>query len=154
MELKKLQLKTEFYQDKKLSDRFEYFNKLINELQKKDVPVEIVNLINQDIEAINTFSGSGNQLLKQFRKMQSKILKILEKELKLVPKNHYRNMWLALGMSLFGIPIGVAFGTSMGNLGLLGIGIPIGMAIGIGVGTAMDKKASESGKQLDVEIKH
>ena len=69
-------------------------------------------------------------------------------------KNHYRNTWLALGMAAFGIPLGVAFGTSSGNMGLIGIGLPIGMVIGMAVGSGMDKKAVESGRQLDLEIKY
>jgi hypothetical protein len=36
---------------------------------------------------------------------------------------------MVLGMSAFGIPMGVAFGLSMGNIGLLGIGLPIGMGV-------------------------
>ena len=79
---------------------------------------------------------------------------MVEKELKLVTKNHYRNTWLAIGMTAFGIPLGIAFGGSLGNMAFIGIGMPIGMAIGIAVGTEMDKKASENGKQLDLEIKY
>jgi hypothetical protein len=71
-----------------------------------------------------------------------------------VPKNHYRNQWLALGMATFGIPFGVALGMSLGNMALLGIGLPIGLAVGIAVGSGMDKKAFEEGRQLDVEIKN
>ena len=56
-------------------------------------------------------------------------------------------------MSAFGLPIGVAFGLSLGNLGLLGIGLPIGMGIGVALGTFLDKKAKAAGKQLEVELK-
>ena len=49
--------------------------------------------------------------------------------------------------------LGVAFGLSLGNIGLLAIGLPIGMAIGTLVGSKLDKKALESGKQLDIELK-
>ncbi len=154
MEIKKLQINSEFKQEKKLTERLECFDQLINELEKKNLPPEIVDSINQDIDEINTFSGSANSLLTQLKKKQSKILKLIEKELKLVTKNHYRNMWLALGMSAFGLPIGVAFGITVGNIGLLAIGLPIGMVIGMAVGSSMDKKAKESGKQLDVEIKY
>ena len=40
-------------------------------------------------------------------------------------------------------------------MAFLGTGFPIGMGIGIGiaVGTAMDKKALHTGKQLDFEMK-
>ena len=79
---------------------------------------------------------------------------MIEKELKLVTKNHYRNTWLALGMAAFGIPLGVAFGTSLGNIAFIGIGLPNGLAVGIAVGTGMDKKVFEEGKLMDLEIKH
>ena len=154
MEFKKIEKKPNIDQDQKLMDKFDGFEKLINELEKKEVPPDIVNSINRDIDEINSFSGSGKDLLKQFRKTQSGIIKMLEKELKLVTKNHYRNMWLAVGMSAFGIPIGVIIWVIADNPGLLAIGIPIGMGIGIAVGIAMDKKANENGKQLDVEIKY
>ncbi len=87
------------------------------------------------------------------RSAELRILKLIEKEQKLVPKNTYRNRWMAIGMSVFGVPIGVAFGASLGNMAFLAIGIPIGMAIGIGLGTGMDKKALEEGRQLDIEIR-
>ena len=82
------------------------------------------------------------------------ILKLIEKELKLVPKNLYRDRWLAIGMAGFGLPFGVAFGAAFGNMAFIGIGIPIGLAIGIAIGSGMDKKALDEGKQLDVEIKY
>lgn len=88
------------------------------------------------------------------RKTQSRSIKLIEKELKIVTKNNNRNTWLAIGMSAFGIPLGVAFGTSLGNMGFIGIGLPIGMAIGIVIGTGMDKRSFEEGRQLDLEIKY
>ena len=54
------------------------------------------------------------------------------------------------GMSAFGLPLGIVFGASMGNTGLLGIGLPIGMVIGIAVGASMDTKAAKEGRQLNV----
>jgi hypothetical protein len=69
-----------------------------------------------------------------------------------VPKNHYRNVWLALGIAAFGVPLGVVFGASLGNMGYLAIGIPFGLSIGLAIGTGLDKKAADEGRQLDVEI--
>lgn len=140
-------------QHKKLNNKFNDFEKLINALKKRDIPSEIVDSINGDIDEINAFSGSHKELLRHLRKTQFNLLKLIEKELKLVTKNHYRNMWMAVGMAAFGIPFGVAFGVSLGNMAFIGIGIPIGMAIGIGVGTAMDKKATDNGNQLDLDFK-
>ncbi|MBT8320619.1 MAG: hypothetical protein KJO90_02995 [Eudoraea sp.] len=106
--------------------------------------------LNSEIEATNAVSSSDKQFSRMLRKKKHAILKTLEKELKLVPKHYYRNLWMALGMSVFGVPLGVAFGASMDNMAFLGIGIPIGMVIGIGVGTAMDEKALKEGRQLNV----
>ncbi len=78
----------------------------------------------------------------------------MEKELKIVPRNYYRTTWMVIGMAAFGIPMGAAFGASLGNMAFIGIGLPIGMAIGISVGMGMDKKALKEGRQLDLEIKH
>lgn len=154
MTLKEIDKKPEIGNDKKLMRKFSDFEKLINELKKREVPSEFVNSVNQDIEGINSFVGSNRDLLKQLGKTQSGIIKLIEKELKLVTKNYYRNLWLAVGMAAFGIPFGVVFGISLDNMAFIGIGIPIGMAIGIAIGTAMDKKASDEGRQLDLEVEY
>ena len=93
-------------------------------------------------------------MTKIVKQKQSLIIKQVEKEHKIEPKNYYRTIWMILGMSGIGIPIGVAFGLSIGNIGLLGIGLPIGMAIGLAIGASMDKKALNEGRQLDIEIKN
>lgn len=150
MEIKELKKKTGIIRNDKLNRAYAQFEKLLDELKKKELTDEIVSYINSNIEQVN--SASDDKTIKQIKEAQSKILKLIEKELKLVTKNHYRNTWLAVGMAAFGIPLGVVFGTSFGNMAFLGIGLPIGMAIGIAVGTGMDKKALEEGRQLDIEI--
>lgn len=77
---------------------------------------------------------------------------MLEKEHKIVPKNYYQSLWMLLGMAAFGLPIGAAFGASIGNMAFLSIGLPIGMVIGLAMGAGMDKKALKEGRQLDVEV--
>ena len=154
MEITALNKRADNEQDKKLKKGYAVFENLIDELKKKKLPPEILNSINQNIEELNSFSGSNKDLRKRILKSQSNILKLIEKELKLVPKNYYRNRWLAIGMSAFGIPFGVAFGASLDNMAFLGIGIPIGMAIGMAIGAGMDKKAFEEGRQLNLEIQY
>ena len=154
MDIKELDIKPNIEQDKKLTNKYVYFEKLIDELKRREMPSEIMNSINQNIEDINSFSGSNKDLRKQIRKSQSNILKLIEKELKLVPKNLYRARWMAIGMSVFGVPLGMAFGVSLDNMAFLGIGIPIGMVIGMAIGAGMDKKAFEEGRQIDLEIKY
>ncbi len=152
MELKTLKKRQDTGQNEKLGRAFTQFEKLLSELGKKELPDGVTRSINDGVERINAASQGDAELLKQLKKTQSGILKLLEKELKLVPKNHYRNSWMAIGMAVFGIPLGVAFGTSLGNMAFLGIGLPIGMAIGMGVGTSMDKKAFAEGRQLDLDL--
>ena len=154
MEIKELKKRPNFDQNTKLISAYAQFDKLLTELKKKKLPEEIVNSINNGIDQLNSVSESEKELRKQIRVSQSSILKLIEKELKIVTKNHFRNTWLAVGMAVFGIPLGVAFGASLGNMAFLGIGLPIGMAIGIAVGSGMDKKAFEEGRQIDLEIKY
>jgi hypothetical protein len=152
MKLSELKQRSEVKGNGKLAAAYAQFEKLLNELAKKGLPDEIIPSINEAIDALNSITESGKTLKHQIRKKQSAIIKLVEKRLKIVPKNYYRNLWLSFGMAAFGIPLGVAFGVSLDNMALLGIGIPIGLAIGIGVGTAMDQKAAQEGRQLDIEI--
>ncbi len=153
MELLKLTEIPGLEQSKKLKYKYDEFGLLIDLLSLRDLPSELVSSMNQYIERINSLSGTNKELLKQVRSAELTILKLIEKEKKLVPKNTYRTRWMAIGMSVFGVPIGIAFGASLGNMAFLAIGIPLGMAIGIGLGTGMDKKALEEGRQLDIEIR-
>ncbi|OAQ39334.1 hypothetical protein A5893_10645 [Pedobacter psychrophilus] len=113
-----------------------------------------MEFINDSITVINTSPLIEKDLKILVFKRQTAILKLLQKELKIVPKNHYQTLWMLFGFTAFGLPIGVAFGFLMDNMGLLGIGLPIGMGIGIVVGLLLDKKALKEGRQLDVVIKN
>lgn len=154
MEINLLNKRTDIQQDTKLLKKFELLEKLIQELRKREIPSGTAQLLNLEIEAVNASKGSVRELKKRIRKAQFNILNLIEKELKLVPKNMYRNRWLAIGMTIFGVPIGTAWGASMGNMAFIGIGIPIGMVIGMAIGARMDKKAFEEGRQLDLEFKY
>ena len=122
---------------------------LIDTINQRKIPEVVATKINYEVSQIDTALITRNAL----RAKQTKILKILEKDLKIVPLNYYRNLWLALGMTAFGLPIGIAIAMSLGNIGLLGIGLPIGIALGMAVGTAMDKKARQEGRQLALEVR-
>ncbi|KAB1064945.1 hypothetical protein F3059_05865 [Salibacter halophilus] len=111
-----------------------------------------MNSINSSIDELNQFIGTKRGYKNKLVKVRSKIVRLVEKQAKLVPQNYYRKLWLALGMSVFGMPIGVVFGTSFGSMAYLGVGLPIGMAVGIAVGASMDKRALQEGRQLDIEI--
>ncbi len=134
----------------KLKKRYDGFAGLISELNSRDLPVSVVDNLNKEIAHLNTISSTDKQFSRLLRKKKSFVLKLLEKELKLVPNHYYRNQWMVLGMPVFGLPMGVVFGAALGNMGFLGIGLPIGMAIGLGVGSGMDEKAKKEGRQLNI----
>ncbi len=152
MELKEVNLKTQVTEPK-LAYAYNQLQELIQRLNEKDISDLAKEKINLDIDEINNSSLIGRPLLATIKKKQANIVKLVEKEFKIVPINYYRNLWIALGMSLYGLPIGVAFGLSMGNIGLLAIGLPIGLAIGAAVGTRLDKKVKQEGRQLNIELK-
>ena len=129
------------------------FDNLLSELEKIELRDNIVTLINNSVEELNSFSGVGKKLIFELRRKQSKILQLVEKEHKIVPKGYYQATWLALGMAVFGVPMGVALGSAFGNMAFLGIGLPLGLSIGLAVGASMDKKAAKEGRQIDIEIK-
>ena len=114
MEINVLKMRDGLDRNKRLTDIYVQFEKLLSELRKRDLPDEVVHSINTNIDLIDMATESEEQWKKQLRKTQSDILRLIEKELKLVPKNHYRNIWLALGIAAFGVPLGVVFGLKSG----------------------------------------
>lgn len=154
MEILKLQLKPELVTEHKTNGLYHQLQALLGSLRDKKISAGTLETINQEVEAINATSLTDKSLQNLLKVKQTFLLSLLEKAEKLVPKNHYRNRWLAAGMAAFGIPLGVILGISLKNMGFIGIGLPIGMSIGIAVGTAMDKKAQTEGRQLDVEFKY
>ncbi|MEN2281980.1 hypothetical protein AAGF08_07555 [Algoriphagus sp. SE2] len=138
-----------FEENPKLAKAAHNLSTLLTAIGEKEIPESIESQINEIIAGVNDFKGADPQLIKQIKASQASILKLIEKELGLVPKNHFQTQWMVLGMSVFGLPMGVVFGTTLGNMAFIGIGLPIGMAIGIAVGNSKDKEAAEKGKQLD-----
>ncbi|TVR76373.1 MAG: hypothetical protein EA409_13505 [Saprospirales bacterium] len=154
MKIKELSPRPEVENNDKLKKAVGQFENLLDELRHRDLPDELVLSINTDIEKLSASPMSGDDLVKTIKKVKAKIVKSVEKGAKLVPINYYRNLWFPLGMAVYGLPLGVVFGMSLGNMAFLGIGLPIGMALGIAVGSQMDKKAYKEGRQLGIEIKH
>lgn len=122
---------------------------LLEAVEKRKIPEPQVSKINKIVADLNDLSTTDPKFLKSITTGQAAILKLLETELKVIPPGHYQTLYMAIGMTAFGVPMGVVFGSIMGNMGFLGLGIPIGMAIGLAVGSAMDTKAKNEGRQLN-----
>lgn len=154
MKLNTLKQRQNLSRNIKLNEYYLQFDKLIDELLKKEIPDDVVRSINREIDQLNAIPDSDHHLKSQFKRAQKRIITMLEKELKIVPKNHYQNTWLAIGLSSFGIPLGVVFGILLENMAFIGVGLPIGLAIGLAIGYGMDKNAVNKGRQLDINIKY
>lgn len=138
--------------DSKVKRAIEQFQQLLSELSQRNLPTGILDQINAEIDKANALIISDRSSRRALYKAQKQILIPLEKELKYVPKAHYQTQWMSLGLAAFGIPLGVAFGISLGNMAFIGTGIPLGMVIGMGVGAQMDQKAAAEGRQLDFKL--
>ncbi len=135
----------------RLMKRYQSFEHLITELNSREITEAFSEKCNEAISHLNGVSSSDKAFRKEFRKKSSSIINSMIKDLKLIPKHYYRRLWMVLGMSVFGVPMGVAFGASLDNMAFLAIGIPVGMTIGLGIGSGMDEKAKKEGRQLDIE---
>ncbi len=153
MNLKTLLERPDLNPGKRTQRKIQNFHELLVAIAERDLPETVIGALNQKIDALNEMQGTEKEYRRALVNTEYKILRFLEKEHKIVPRNHYQKTWLALGMAVFGIPIGVALGTALGNMGFLGAGIGIGLAIGIAIGTDMDKKARKEGRQLDFEAR-
>jgi hypothetical protein len=112
MEIKDLTIKGEYKGDEKLEKRISNFQSYIDLLNSRDLDNDIIDAINSSIDELNNFEGSKRKFKLRLMKVRSQVVRHVEKQAKLVPQNYYRKLWLALGMSVFGMPIGVVFGTS------------------------------------------
>lgn len=149
MKITELKQHTARENDAKFHPQYKNLQELLEVLRSRHLPDSLLKKINLEVEVLNAYTGTGKKFKKEIRRKQVSILKMLEKDAKLVVKDHYRNQWMALGMAVFGIPMGVAFSVSLGNYGFIGIGLPIGLAIGMAVGADMDKKTAKEGRQLN-----
>ena len=151
MQISTLENHPQIQHNKVLADTHAKFAKLLNELERRTLPEDVINSINRDVEQANAFKGTDSELTSQLKKCQASVLKLIEKKLNLVSKKHYQKLWFVVGLATFGIPLGFAFGLALHNMAFLGTGFPVGMCIGLAVGAGMDKKARARGNQLDFE---
>lgn len=135
----------------KLVKKIDVFENILKELGKIEISPNIVEMINKEIEKVNSFLDSEKAYSKVLVKSQTNILKIVEKELGLFVKNHHQQKLMAVGVAL-GVAFGSILGVSRDNMGLMGIGLPIGLAVGIAIGKKKDDEVFKQGNQLDVEI--
>lgn len=113
------------------------------------IPEPIEQEINKELALISSFDGSESELQFKLFALYDHIKKMMAAELKLVPKNHYQSIWMSLGLSLFGLPVGLLWYFMTDSVVYIALGLPIGLLIGMSVGINLDRKAEREGRQLD-----
>ncbi len=145
MELPQVEVKEKDQLKKKEKRALEQFNVLISALNDRELDQEMIEHIKGNISNVRSEPNYNT-----IKKEESKILDYVKKKQGYVAKNHYMTLWIALGMSTIGVPIGLAIGLALDQLGFMGIGIGGGLAIGVAIGSKKDKNAKEQGKQLPI----
>tara|TARA_B100000508_G_scaffold132802_1_gene122074 strand:+ start:29756 stop:30220 length:465 start_codon:yes stop_codon:yes gene_type:complete len=149
--LKKLKNRESISSNKRLHQSYAKTVKLVEEIRDKDLPDETLILFNSEIDKLNSLENENRKFRSQLRRSRNKLIQHLLKKHQLVTKRYYRTIWMSIGVGAFGVPLGVAMGSSVDNYGLIGTGLPIGLAIGLFIGVQLDNKAHKEGRQLDIE---
>ena len=148
MELKELNAEKFKGEEKSLLD----LQSLLKELRTRQLSEASIASINHKIDQLNSLAAEAVNN-KKTKEAKNAILKQLEKQENLVAKDHYTTLWLPLGMTIFGVPLGVIVYALTGNAAFIGIGLPIGMALGSFYGATLDKKAEKEGRVLNFSVK-
>lgn len=121
--------------------------KIYRQLDERKIDITDLEIHTTDIS--NTIQ-SGEYSVGKITKLKNSLSQTLNKKYGLTIKGYYQSLWMVLGMSAFGIPLGTILGLSLDNFGLFGIGLPLGMVVGIAVGAQKEKKAEAAGTVLEV----
>src|SRR5690606_35419909 len=103
---------------KRLNQRYSQLDQLISLLRNQELGNEYVDWLNDCIQEINATSDDIKELKQVVYEKQNEILRLLEDELNLVPRKHYQNRWMLIGMVFIGIPTGILVGYTLKNIDL------------------------------------
>ncbi|GAA5088919.1 hypothetical protein GCM10023210_13080 [Chryseobacterium ginsengisoli] len=154
MEINQLNLKFDQVHNPNLIGLYFQIQDILKKTNNKKLPTEAVQYINHIVEQINSSTLKDKPLLELLEEKQNYIVKFLEKKYDIVPRNHFRNMWISLGALIFGLPVGVLLIYIFDQTGFLVLGLLAGAGIGTLVSISMDTKALREGKQLNIELKY
>lgn len=137
-------------QDPKTQKALQRLEALLAAIEKHKAPTDLIQFSNDQVETLKSMSDE-KLLRRKAKSATTKIIATAVKDHRLTPRKYHQMTWMGLGMAVFGVPIGVALSSGIGNSGMIGAGIAIGLPIGMAIGTGMDKKAASEGRQLDFD---
>ena len=132
--------------DPRLRKWLDSTNKILADLDDREIKPKSFNDLLKRLKLVL----SGPTKYQQIRTFYSDLTRKLAKEYDLVTPKYYQTQWMMLGMTLFGLPMGLAMGAALDNMAFMGIGLPVGMPIGLAIGMEKDKKALAEGRVLDI----
>lgn len=135
---------------KKLDKKYQSLIKLVKALEEKDKTAHFVSETNAAMEDLNAMDSTDQDFPKQVSKVHTRLTQLMLKEMNYVTKNYHQGLWMSLGMTVFGLPIGLMFGSALDSMAYLGLGLPIGMSIGMTIGASLDQKANKEGRQIEL----
>ena len=159
MEIIELQQKENIANDEKLSEQYAQIQSLLSELRERNLPDDVIGIINQKICEINSSTCNGEDLRRVIKMKQEDILYHVVR-LKIVPKKYYKKYWfsfsfpacvplVALALTFFNDSIGGRFFLI---LLVYIISAGVGMLITTYIGVQKDKKAFAEGRQLKTNV--
>ena len=136
-------------QNKKLNKVYRHFLALTADLEDKQLPLSIIDVINEEISTINQFSDTNKALTKLIQHCTKTILKTLEEGLNIVPKHHYQNLWMVYGMS-----IGILFTVIVTTVGYENTwtSFPMGLSMGLIFGLLAGKNRDDKAKKMNLQL--
>ena len=154
-----LQQKENVANDVKLSEQYAQIQSLLSELRERNLPDDVIGIINQKISEINSSTCNDKELRRVIKTKQEDIMYHIVR-LKIVPKKHYKRLGLSFGplagytfvvlaLTLFNDSIGGRFFLI---LPVFIIGVGVGMLITTYIGVQKDKKAFAEGRQLKTNV--
>lgn len=138
-------------QSNKIVKHYSQLERLIIDLKEREITDKIIQSINDEINIINECNGTEKDFLCKVKEAKSNILKLIEKELELVPKAYYQNRWMVYGM-MAGLIISLVlkqfgFDNTWNSVGMM---LPMGLLFGLLAGKNRDEKAQKDGLQLKI----
>ncbi len=121
----------------------EKFNKLLSDLEQRDIPAAVRSKITEEIQQFEASDGNDSELLKSLSKSYNHLLTLVRTELGLHKKGHYQTLGIATGM-----PLGLLLG--MFTPIPFAMGPAIGLLFGLIFGGQLDAKVKKEGKQLNI----
>lgn len=135
----------------KLIKAYNAIEQLIEALNKKEIPKNVLENINSKVKKINAYTGDYKRLTKLIKKSDKDIENLVETEFGWVKKSYYQGLWTVYGMLAGGV-----FSTIFTQLGFeetwssYGLAIPMGLIFGMLAGKNKDTQVAKDGLQLDI----